>query len=412
MNAYYLMAGSLLTATTGFAFWIIAARFYSTEDVGIASATISAMSLLANFSTLGLAFGLIRFLPGAGDKSIKMVNSCFAIAALVSLATGVIFVAGLPIWSPRLGAMRAHPIYIASFIIFTLLYTMSFIADAVFIAERKAKFNFLKNAAAAVIKIPLPIALATAFGAFGIFASEGLAIAAALGLALFWLLPRLLKGYFPLPTLDRSVISEMLRYSLGTYVANTLWLAPTYLLPLLVVNVLNSKTNAYFYIAWAIAGIATQAVPNAMSSSLFAEGSHDQSRLGRNTRRTLEASLLILGLVIALTFALGGRVLLLFGRQYSENATTLLWVLSISAIPLTINYIFLTLHRVRKEIPMLIVVSTGATGLSLGLIYILMRELGLIGVGIGWTLGQSIVAAIVVVPLLRQSRFSHKVTNE
>ena len=410
INGYYLMGNFLATAVSGFAFWIIAANFYSDTDVGIASAMISAMSLLSLFSTLGLGFGLIRFLPGAGDKSTKMINSCFTISALVSVVVAAIYVAGLPIWSPKLGELREHPIWAASFVAFTAVYAISSTVDTVFIAERTAKSTFVKSVVNAILKLPLPIAFASLFGAFGIFASAGLAITAAMGLALFWLLPRSQRGYVPLPAWHRSVVGEMLRYSLGTYLANLLWLAPQYLFPLLVVNILGGDVNAHFYIAWSIAYIPFL-IPIAMSYSLFAEGSHDESGLRRDIRRALVASLLIVITVMALIFALGDKVLLLFGREYSETATSLLWVLSLSAIPLTINYIFLALYRVRKNITVLLIASAGATCLSLGFSYVLMRELGLIGVGLGWTLGQSIVAAIVVVPLLRQSRSLPEATN-
>jgi len=61
-NAVYLMLSSGVTAALGFVFWILAARFYSASDVGLASAIISAAGLLALLSTLGLNYGLIRFL--------------------------------------------------------------------------------------------------------------------------------------------------------------------------------------------------------------------------------------------------------------------------------------------------------------------------------------------------------------
>jgi len=45
-NAYFLMLSSLTSAGSGF-FWLIAARFYSAVNVGIASAIISATGLIS-----------------------------------------------------------------------------------------------------------------------------------------------------------------------------------------------------------------------------------------------------------------------------------------------------------------------------------------------------------------------------
>ena len=51
-NAYFLMFSSLSSAGSGFFFWLIAARFYSTADIGLASAIISAMGLISMLSLL------------------------------------------------------------------------------------------------------------------------------------------------------------------------------------------------------------------------------------------------------------------------------------------------------------------------------------------------------------------------
>jgi len=68
-NTVFLMLSSGTNAVLGFAFWVLAARLYKPEDVGLASAAISAMSLLALFSSLGMGYGLIKFLPTSGEKS-------------------------------------------------------------------------------------------------------------------------------------------------------------------------------------------------------------------------------------------------------------------------------------------------------------------------------------------------------
>ena len=71
-NAYFLMFSSLTSAGSGFFFWLIAARFYSTSDIGLASAIISAMGLIAMLSLLGFDISLVRFLPEC--SSVKALN--------------------------------------------------------------------------------------------------------------------------------------------------------------------------------------------------------------------------------------------------------------------------------------------------------------------------------------------------
>ncbi|HDN74250.1 MAG TPA: lipopolysaccharide biosynthesis protein, partial [Archaeoglobus sp.] len=67
-NAYFLMLSSITSAGSGFFFWLIAARFYATADIGLASAIISAMGLISMLSLLGFDISLVRFLPEREDK--------------------------------------------------------------------------------------------------------------------------------------------------------------------------------------------------------------------------------------------------------------------------------------------------------------------------------------------------------
>jgi O-antigen/teichoic acid export membrane protein len=68
-NAIYLMLNSAMYALTGFFFWIVAARLYPPEVIGLASSAIAAIGLLSLLSTAGLDYGLLRFLPTAGGDA-------------------------------------------------------------------------------------------------------------------------------------------------------------------------------------------------------------------------------------------------------------------------------------------------------------------------------------------------------
>jgi len=59
-NSIFLMLSSITGAGTGFVFWVIAARFYSAEDVGLASAVIAAMGLINLFWVSLIGFLLER----------------------------------------------------------------------------------------------------------------------------------------------------------------------------------------------------------------------------------------------------------------------------------------------------------------------------------------------------------------
>ena len=56
------MLTSISTAAFGFIFWMIAAKIYSTEDMGVATAIISSMTLIVLFSKVGLDTSVIKFI--------------------------------------------------------------------------------------------------------------------------------------------------------------------------------------------------------------------------------------------------------------------------------------------------------------------------------------------------------------
>jgi O-antigen/teichoic acid export membrane protein len=402
-NAIYLMLNSIVSALLGIVFWILAARFYRPTDVGLAAALIAAIGLVSSFSNLGLQIGIIRFLPNAGETSIKMINSCFTVSGLASLVTAVIFISGIPFWSPALLPVREHPIFLASFILFAVLLTLCGFLGQVFVAKRSAKFTFIQGLTIGALKLLLVVIFAPFMGTFGIFGSVGVAMAIFTLVAMLWLLPRVQKGYIPLPGISKTPISGMVHYSLRNYFAHFFWGLPTIVLPLMVVNILGTEMNAYFFIASSIAALLFM-LPAAISLSLFAEGSYRDDLLWASTLKSIKICLVILPPPVLLIFGIGDKLLLLFGEAYAQNATTLLWILALSVLPLSIIHIFLSIKRVQKDMKSIMGVSVATTCLVLGLSYLLMNRMGITGVGIGWTGGQTIIASLIML----QCRVCHR----
>jgi Na+-driven multidrug efflux pump len=70
------------------------------------------------------------------------------------------------------------------------------------------------------------------------------------------------------------------------------------------------------------------------------------------------------------------------------------------------NYLYITVGRVKKTTGKILVASLAMSTLSLGLSALLMTmtRMGLTGVALGWLAGQSVVALVLTVPILRQTR--------
>ena len=384
----------------GFAFWVIAARYYPPAEVGLASAAISAMGLLGTLSLLGLNLGLIRYLPKEENKQ-GMINSCFTIVTITAIFLSSIFIAGLGIWSPALLFIRANTVFLLLFIIFAAMASYFAIQSNAFVAMRSAKYSFFQNMILNVLKILLPILLIS-FGAFGIFSSVGIATAVAVAISSLFIL-KLEPKYRPIPTIKGRVIKDMLRFSFGNYIARNLELAPGLVLPLLIANILSPERAAYFYIAWSVVGIIF-IIPTAITLSLFAEGSYVPERFQRNIIRAAMLIFILLVPAAIIIFFFGDKILLLFGKPYSENAFQLLRILVLSSILVPLNQLYITTKRVQGQVKPIIYVYAIIAIFTIGIGYILMKSIGLTGIGIGWGLSQGIVVLLVGCRLLMRKK--------
>ncbi len=400
-NAVYLMLSSGVGALTGFFFWIVAARMYSTEAVGLSSAAISAMGLLAILATLGLDYGIIRFLPSSGEKAGKMINSCFTIGALVSVVVSVIFISGLDIWSPALLPIRDNAFYFIAFVLFAMFATLQHFNQQSFVAMRRTGFSLAQSLITNLLRFVPLIILASLLETFGIFASSGIAISITVICSVFLFLPRVNKGYRPLPLIQKDIVRGMLQFSFANYIANILLVLPQLVLPLIVVNVLGAENNAYFYIAWGVASIVFM-IPQAASFSLLAEASHDEKRINIELLKSLKLILVLLVPAIIVLLLLGDKILLVFSSEYSANSTKLLWVLSCSALPLGLNHLYFTIKRVEKKMKSVILLNIFIVAVTLGLSYLLLPSMGIIGAGLGWLISHGIVAVFTLSYLIRR----------
>lgn len=409
-NALFLIINSTLTGAVGLVFWILAARFYLTEDVGLASATISAIMLLAMLATIGLNYGLIRFLPDSGKDANAMINTCLTISGLASIIMAIIFIAGLGFWSPALLFLRQDPIILVIFVIFTFSYTLYTMLAQTFVAKRRAGFTLAQGAIFNLVRLPLIILFTAYFAAFGIYASWGTGAVLAIGASLFWFLSRVQAGYRPLPIIRVRAVNQMVRFSFANYIAALLWSAPGFILPMMVINLVGAEANAYFYVGWTIASVLST-IPLGTSLSLFTEGSYQEERLGQDTRRSLKLTFGLIIPAIVLILVFGDKILLIFGASYSENATTLLQVLALSLIPLSLNAIYFGVKRVEMKMKSVIGPTAFITVATLVMSWIFLHQMGIMGVGLAWLSSQGVVAlGIIISFILKRAALRKSIT--
>src|SRR4030042_5618733 len=82
-NAAFLWASTIVGSATGFLFWNLAARIFSHDDVGLASAVISLAQLLTGIAGLGFGSGIVRFFFTDHEPQ-KMLNTVLTFTFLSS----------------------------------------------------------------------------------------------------------------------------------------------------------------------------------------------------------------------------------------------------------------------------------------------------------------------------------------
>ena len=390
-NSIYLIASTFLGAGMGFIFWIIAARLYSVEDFGLASAMISAIGLISSLSILGLNIGLIRFLPEIKDKA-SLIGTCMIIVTVVSLLLSLVFLLGVNLWAQPLAIIRERPILTLLFILFCVLPSNNnLLRMGVFIGFREAKYSFIQTVVIFMRILALPIFVA--LGAVGIFISFGITsiFAYIVGIYILYKIYNYKIKFF----VNKKILKVILPYSVGNYLAALLASLPTYVLPILVVNVLGAKTNAYFYVAWMVSYLLLTISEN-VSTSLLAEGSYNQEKLYIISKKAFKFSSLIVIVLAVLIFSFGNYVLLIFGKQFEQESFQLLRILIIANMFYIINSIYIAVKRVEKNIREIIYLYGFLSFFTIINSYILIQYIGLAGVGIAWLLSNIIVATGII----------------
>jgi len=134
-----------------------------------------------------------------------------------------------------------------------------------------------------------------------------------------------------------------------------------------------------------------------VSMSLFAHGSRDVTDLFQRAFESARFSLFLLAPAIVGIFLFGGKVLLIFGKAYSDAGTRLLWMLALSVLPLAVNYLFFSVRRVQQRMSGVIAGTVWVLIVTLGLSIILLPRIGLFGTGIAWFAAQTSLALVILV---------------
>jgi len=407
-NSYFILFTSGSINFFGFLFWIIAARYYTANDVGLATAIFSISQLICVFSSLGLSYSLIRYYNQLDNRN-EMINSCLSLVALSTMIITLVFLLGIKYWAPALIIIRDNYLLLISFVSLTIFYSIFNLQSNIFIAVRSAKLSFFQNLIYNILRLPLPIVFIS-FGILGIISSWTIATFIAFLFGGVFLIPKVLPGYKRIPKINKKIIKEIMPFSFGNYISGIFNSFPIMILPLMIVNILDVENAAYYYVAWSIA-VVFSTISSAVTTSLFAEGSINvEEQFHLNVLKSIKYIFFLLIPTTIFIFLVGNKLLLFFGQPYSGHATMLLWLFSIGNIPFAINQIYLTIKRIQVDIKPIIYVNAFTMIFMIVGSYFFLTTIGLVGIGISWIISQGLVALITGF-LLKRSRKKDIVNN-
>ncbi|MGW1749020.1 lipopolysaccharide biosynthesis protein [Streptomyces sp. NPDC002092] len=392
-NGHMLTLSSLLTSALGAVYWAVAAHSYTTENLGRNYSAVAAMMLLAGVGQLNMTNVMIRFTPGAGHRSRRLVAAAYLAACSTTAVLAVGFVLLIPSVSPGLMFLR-HPLIAGGFVLATVGYAVFVLQDGVLTGLRRPGWVVLENLVFALVKIGLVVVLAF-LAATGILWSWALSVVVAIALTNTLLFSRFLPRRADAMPDDRVDTSRPTRsYVIADYLAALCWLGATVSLPIIVLDRLGARQAAYFSLAWLVA-FSLFLLNTNMGASLIVEAANDSSRLVAHCRLVLRhtAALLMCGIAVLCTAA--PIILRVFGPDYARYGANLLRLAALSALPNIVVVAAVSMCRVRRRLRLLVGILAGVCTLATVLSYALLPVMGITGVGAAWLLSQAAAAAVL-----------------
>jgi O-antigen/teichoic acid export membrane protein/ribosomal protein L40E len=383
-NVSSLVGTYVITSALGFVYWIIAARYYPAQSVGIASAANSAMTLIGLLSIFGLGTLLIGELQNHPGKEAGIISAALILVATVGGGVAIVFAYVAPFFSAELQPLRASLLVVLIFAAGVSFHAVTQVFDQSLIGLLRGDLQLWRNTIFAIVKL-----LILACAGLWLASKAGIVIYATwaagnafslLALGIFVIGNGAWRKIFRRP--QWGFLRGLKSAALEHHTLNLIIQVPALALPLIVTVMLSATKNAWFYASFMLANMAFM-ITYSVTTVLFATSASQVNVLVSRIRVTIGIALLACtGANIVLW--LGAKELLgLFGHSYADEAQWSLRILSLVAFPIIIKYHFVALARIEKRIarvllPMvfgtlfeLVAAATGAymaglTGLSLG----------------------------------------------
>jgi O-antigen/teichoic acid export membrane protein len=397
-----IMTSSLATGALGFVFWTIAARGYTTAEVGRASAIISSATLLATLSNLSINSLYERFLPVAGGRAHRLL----VLGRSVIIATAAVLGVGFVLLGPR-DTLFTSSTQAWLYPVFVVVLGIFAIQDSMLIGLGRSRTVATKNITQSTIKLILVAALiplGTGSAVVWAWVLPAAAISLWIGMTAIRAGARAMTGPSILPRR-----TEIVHFYAGSFAMTAVGVVVPLVVPLVIVARLGAEMNAYFTICWLV--ISTAAVLlNATAAPFVAAASEPGTDLRQATLRfiALCGGASIVGCVALVVTA--PWILSIMGPQYAAEGTDLIRLMALTLPTVAFVTIYTALARVERRLRLAVITQVVFGVVVVTGIAFSTDRWGIIGVAYVYLTADVIIAAIVAIPGIRMIRRALRTT--
>ena len=345
-NAWFATVASAASAVLGFIFWSVCARQLSAETVGLASATISALNLVALLAELGLGTLLMGHIAKNGEVQHGLASAALVVGTGFAALAAVAWLVLVDTFGFQISAVISGPLPSLLFALGVMVGTVTLIIDGALFGLLKTILHMYRELFFAFCKLILLLLLVFLAGHEAEHGTGILALWAISGAIALVFVGTAIKRSGALhrhrPTV--SALIPLLPTSLEYHCLNIAARASALAMPLVVAEVISPEANAVFFISWMMVHVSLLAT-DSLATAVFAIDKFDeQGRVTRITFALLASTLVCVAGAVAYFF-LVNPVLGLLNPTYPEIAGSSIKYLGLGMVAWSIMAQFMAVMR-------------------------------------------------------------------
>jgi O-antigen/teichoic acid export membrane protein len=375
-NSAFLIINQGVIALFGFGSLTLLTHVFSVRDVGLSAIAATACSLVISITQFGTTWTLPRYLPTAKDRT-ALINTLLTAVVLATAFGAVIFLA-LP-YAKNLWVLGGVAFDIV-FVIAACLSAAEAVLSAILVSDRSSDKLLVLGLIPNVTRVAAPPVFSF-LGGLGAFIAR--MIAALFGVIPFGILLAR-RGHRFRVSLDRGVMRDVAKFSVGMYVATLVGGLPQLVLPLIVLSRVGAQQTAFWAISISI-GMLLFSLPSMITQALLPEVSLRRTERRALLARSARVSTALIVPVLLIAYFCAPIGLAVFGRAYVSGALVPLRWLIMAGFITMLNYASGAILFIARKSTMMTIVNVINAVVVLGLVAFWATNVA--DVAIAWVIG-------------------------